>query len=158
MTGRAARLLLIAALVLLALIAATAWLIHLYRDSIALGVARSALGDSGVVVTDVSVGSISSADVFFDTIVVELEGGATLFVDGITLPVRLRGLADSRLHIDSVRFAPADADSRPLRLAAPAAWLVTLAAAAGQPATGQLAALAAHLAAQPAGRPTSQTK
>ncbi len=118
MTRKAVRLLLIATGALLALIAATAWFIHLYRDAIALGVARSALGDSGVAVTEVSVGSISSTEVFFDTIVVELEGGATLFVEDITLPVRLRGLADSRLHIDTLRFVPADGDSGPIRLAA----------------------------------------
>ena len=118
MTRNSVRLLLVAVLALLALVVATAAIIHLYRDAIALGVARSALGDSGVAVTDVSVGSISSTEVFFDTIVVELEGGAMLFVEGITLPVRLRGLTDSRLHIDAVRFAPADGDSGPVRLAA----------------------------------------
>lgn len=118
MTKRTVRLLLIVAAVLLVLIAAAAWFIRQNRDAIALGVARSALGDSGVVVTDVSVGSISATEVFFDAIVVELEGGATLFVEGITLPVRLRGLTDSRLHIDSVRFVPADEDSGPVRLAA----------------------------------------
>jgi hypothetical protein len=117
-TKKAARLLLIVAVVLLALIAAAAWFINLYRDAIALEVARSALGDSGVVVTDVSVGSISSSEVIFDTIVVELEGGATLLVEGITLPVRLRGLTDSRLHIDSVRFVPTDEDPGPVALAA----------------------------------------
>ncbi len=118
MTKKGARLLLIAAVLLLALIAAAAWFVHLYRDAIALGVARSALGDSGVLVTDVTVGRISSSEVFFDTIVLELEDGATLFVEGITLPVRLRGLTDSRLHIDSLRSVPAEGDTGPVRLAA----------------------------------------
>jgi len=117
-TKKATRLLVIAAAALLALIAATALLINLYRDSIALGVARSALGDSGVTVTDVSVSAISSSEVLFDAIVLEMAGGGTLFIEGITLPVRFRGLRDSRLHVDSVRFVPGTLDTGPVRLAA----------------------------------------
>jgi len=115
---KAAWLLLIAAAALLVLISATAFFINLYRDAIALGVARTALGGSGVEVTDVSVQSISSSEVLFDTILVELAGGGTLFIEGITLPVRFRGLRDARLHIDSVRFAPSTAATGPVRLAA----------------------------------------
>ena len=118
MTRKATRLLVIVAAALLVLIAATALLVNLYRDSIALGVARSALGDSNVTVKDVSVSSIGSSEVFFDAIVLELQGGGTLFIEGITLPVRFRGLTDSRLHIDSVRFVPGTLDTGPVPLAA----------------------------------------
>lgn len=118
MTTKSRRLLLIVAAALLLLISATAFFINLYRDSIALGVARSALGDSGIEVTDVSVDSISSTEVLFDAIVLELAGGGSVFIDGITLPVRFRGLRDSRLHIDSVRYVPATEDTGPVRLAA----------------------------------------
>ena len=118
MTKRSRWLLLIVAAALLLLIAATAFFINLYRDSIALGVARSALGDSGIEVTDVSVGTISSTEVLFDAIVLELAGGGSVFVEGITLPVRFRGLRHSRLHIDSVRYVPAAEDTGPLRFAA----------------------------------------
>lgn len=118
MTRKATRLFLVVSAALLLLIAATAFFINLNRDAIALGVARSALGGSGVEVTDVSVRSISSAEVLFDTIVLELAGGGTLYIEGITLPVSLRGLTDSRLHIDAVRFLPGAEDPGPVRLAA----------------------------------------
>jgi hypothetical protein len=117
-TKKATKLLVIMAAALLALIAATALLVNLYRDSIALGVARSALGDSGVTVTDVSVSAISASEVLFDTIVLEMAGGGTLFIEGITVPVRFRGLRDSRLHVDSVRFVPGTQDTGPVPLAA----------------------------------------
>ena len=117
MTKKATKLVVIVAAALLTLIAATALLVNLYRDSIALGVARSALGDSGVTVTDVSVSAISASEVLFDAIVLETAGGGTLFIEGITLPVHIRGLRDSRLHIDSVRFVPGTLDTGPVRLA-----------------------------------------
>ena len=118
MTGKATRLLLIVAVALLLLIAATALVVNLYRDSIALGVARSALGDGGMEVRDVSVGTISSSEVLFESIVLQLAGGGTLHVDGITLPVRFSGLRDSRLHIESVTYEPGRTDSGPVPLAA----------------------------------------
>ena len=118
MTKKAARFLVIVAAALLVVIAATALLVNLYRDSIALGVARSALGDSNVTVKDVSVSSIGSSEVFFEAIVLELSGGGTLFIEGITLPVRFRGLRDSRLHVNSARFVPGTLDTGPVRLAA----------------------------------------
>jgi hypothetical protein len=117
-TKKATRLLVIVAAALLVLIAATALLVNLYRDSIALGVARSALGDSGVTVTDVSVSSLGSSEVLFDTIVLETAGGGTLFIEGITLPVSVRGLRDSRLTVDTVRFVPGTLDTGPVPLAA----------------------------------------
>lgn len=118
MTKKATRLVIIVAAAVLVLIAVAALLVNLYRDSIALGVARSALGDSGVAVTEVSVSSISPSEVLFDAIVLELAGGGTLFIEGIALPVHLRGLKDSRLHIDTVRFVPGTRDSGPIGLAA----------------------------------------
>ena len=118
MTKKATRLVIIVAAAVLVLIAAAALLVNLYRDSIALGVARSALGDSGVAVTEVSVSSISPSEVLFDAIVLELAGGGTLFIEGIALPVHLRGLKDSRLDIDTVRFVPGSRDSGPIGLAA----------------------------------------
>ena len=118
MKKRAARLLVIVAVALLLLIAATAFVINLYRDSIALGVARTAVGDSGIEVRDVSVRSISSSEVLFDAIVLRLAGGGILRVEGVTLPVRFRGLRDATLHIDSVRYVPAAEDSGPVPLAA----------------------------------------
>ncbi|HSM31440.1 MAG TPA: YdbH domain-containing protein, partial [Woeseiaceae bacterium] len=78
----------------------------------------SALGDSGVTVTQVSVSAISSSEVLFDAIVLELAGGGTLFIEGIALPVRFRGLRDSRLDIDTVRFVPGNQDTGPPGLAA----------------------------------------
>ena len=118
MTKKATRLAVIVSAALLLLIAATAFLINLYRDAIALGVARSALGDSDVTVTDVSVSSIGSSEVLFDAIVLEMAGGGTLFIEGITLPVRIRGLRDSRLHIETARYVPGTSDTGPIRLAA----------------------------------------
>jgi len=115
---KATRLLLIVAIALLLLISATALVINLYRDSIALGVARTAAGDSGVEVRDVTVGSISSSEVLFDAIVLRLAGGGTLYVEGITLPVRFRGLRDSRLNVDSVTYEPGTEDAGPAPLAA----------------------------------------
>ena len=118
MTRRATRLLVIVAAALLVLIAATALVVNLYRDSIALGVARSAVGDSGIEIRDVSVGSISSSEVLFDRIVLQLAGGGRLYVEGVTLPVRFSGLRDGRLHVESVTYAPGRADSGPIPLAA----------------------------------------
>jgi hypothetical protein len=117
-TKRATRLFLIVAVALLLLIAATALVVNLYRDAIALGVARSAVGDSGIEVRDVSVGSISSSEVLFDRIVLQLAGGGRLYVEGVTLPVRFSGLRDGRLHVESVTYAPGRADSGPIPLAA----------------------------------------
>ena len=118
MTRRATRLLVIVAAALLVLIAATALVVNLYRDSIALGVARSAVGESGIEVRDVSVGSISSSEVLFDRIVLQLAGGGRLYVKGVTLPVRFSGLRNGRLHIESVTYEPGGADGGPLPLAA----------------------------------------
>ena len=117
MTKKATRLLIIVSAALLVLIAATALLVDRYRDSIALEVARSALGDSGVIVKDVSVRSISSSEVLFDAIVLEMAGGGTLFIEGITRPVRFRGLRDNRLHVDTVSFEPGAADTGPVPFA-----------------------------------------
>jgi len=116
-TRKATRLLVIVSAALLLLIAATALLVNQYRDSIALEVARSALGDSGLIVKDVSVSSIGSSEVLFDAIVLEMAGGGTLFIEGVTLPVHFRGLRDSRLHVDTVRFEPGTADAGPIPFA-----------------------------------------
>ncbi len=118
MKRKATRLLLIAAAALLLLIAATALVINLYRDAIALGVARAAVGDSGIEVTDVSVASIGSSEVLFDAIVLQLAGGGVLYVEGITLPVRFSGLRDGRLHVESVTYTPGPGDAAPVPLAA----------------------------------------
>jgi len=116
-TRKATWLILIVAIAFLALVSATALIVNLYRDSIALGVARSALGGSGITVTEVSVDSISASTIRFDAIVLELAGGGTVFIDGVTLPVRFRGLDNSTLHVDSVRFVPGAVDSGPPDLA-----------------------------------------
>ena len=118
MTRKGIRVVVIVAVALLVLISATAYFINLYRDSIALEVARSALRDSELQVRDVSVESISSNEVRFDTIVLELADGGSILIEGITLPVRFRGLRDSRLHIESITFLPGTADAGPVRLAA----------------------------------------
>jgi hypothetical protein len=118
MTRKGTRLAVIVAIALLVLIAATAFFINLYRDSIALEVARSALRDSDIQVSDVSVESISSNEVRFDVIVLELAAGGTVFIEGITLPIRVRGLRDSALHVDTLTFVPGTMDAGPTRFAA----------------------------------------
>ncbi len=118
MIRKGIRLTVIVAIALLVLISATAYFINLYRDSIALEGARSALGESDVRVVDVSVESISSNEVRFDEITLELAAGGIISIDGVTLPVRFRGLTDSTLHIDTVRFEPGAADTGPIRFAA----------------------------------------
>jgi hypothetical protein len=117
MTGKSTRLILIVAIALLLLISAAAFLINLYRDSIALEVARSALRGSDVSVTDVSVESISSTEVRFDAIVLELANGSIVSIEGITLPIRFRGLRGSTLHIHSLSIEPGAADTGPVRIA-----------------------------------------
>ena len=117
MTGKSTRLILIVAIALLLLISAAAVLINLYRDSIALEVARSALRGSDVSVTDVSVESISSTEVRFDAIVLELANGSIVSIEGITLPIRFRGLRGSTLHIHSLSIEPGAADTGPVRIA-----------------------------------------
>ena len=119
MTRKAIRLFIIVAVAVLLLVSATAFLINLYRDAIALEVARSALRDSDIRVSDVSVESISSNEVRFDTIVLELADGGTILIDGITLPVRFRGFRGTTLHVESLRFLPGTAEvAGPIRLAA----------------------------------------
>jgi hypothetical protein len=118
MTRNRARLIVIVVIGLLVLVAAALYFINLYRDSIALEVARTALRDTDVQVSDVSVESISSSEVVFDAIVLELPDGGTVFVEGITLPVRFRGLRDSTLHVRTVKFRPGETDTGPVRFAA----------------------------------------
>ena len=118
MTASRARLGIIVAIVLVVLVAAAAFFVNLYRDSIALEVARSALRGSDVKVSDVRVGSISSNEVRFDAIVLELADGGTLFVEGITLPVRFSGLRGNTLHINSLRFERGEAVAGPVRFVA----------------------------------------
>jgi hypothetical protein len=118
MTRKSIRVVVVVAVALLVLISATAYFINLYRDSIALEVARTALRDSELQVRDVSVESISSNEVRFDTIVLELADGGSILIEGITLPVRFRGLRNSRLHIERITFLPGTADAGPVRLAA----------------------------------------
>ncbi len=117
MTGKSTRLIVIVAIALLVLISAAAFLINLYRDSIALEVARSALRGSDVSVTDVSVESISSTEVRFDAIVLELANGSIVSIEGITLPIRFRGLRGSTLHIHSLSIEPGAVDTGPVRIA-----------------------------------------
>ena len=61
MTRKGIRLVVVVAIALLVLVSATVFFINLYRDSIALEVARTALRDTDVQVSDVSVESISSS-------------------------------------------------------------------------------------------------
>ncbi len=117
MIGKAARLVIIAAIAVLLLVAAAGFFINLYRDSIALEVARSALRGSDVKVSDVRVESIGSNAVRFDAIVLELADGGTVFIEGITLPVRFSGLRDNELHVDALRFLPGTGETGPPRLA-----------------------------------------
>ena len=118
MIGKATRLVIIAAVALLLLVAAVGFFINLYRDSIAIEVARSALRGSDVRVIDVRVESISSNAVRFDAIVLETADGGTVFIEGITLPVRFSGLRDNTLRIDTLRFERGEAETGPVRLAA----------------------------------------
>jgi len=118
MIGKTTRLVIIAVIALLLLVAAVGFFINLYRDSIALEVARSALRGSDVKVSDVRVESISSNAVRFDAIVLELADGGTVFIEGITLPVRFSGLRDNTLHIDTMRFERGEAEAGPVRFAA----------------------------------------
>jgi hypothetical protein len=117
MIGKTTRLVIIAALALLLLVAAVGFFINLYRDSIAIEVARSALRGSDVRVIDVRVESISSNAVRFDAIVLELADGGTVFIEGITLPVRFSGLRDNQLHVDTLRFLPGTGETGAPRLA-----------------------------------------
>jgi hypothetical protein len=117
MTRKGTRLIVIVAVALLVLFAAAAFFINLYRDSIALEVARTALRDSGIQVSDVSVESISAEEVRFEAIVLELPDGGTILIDGITLPVRFLGFRNSTLHAESLRFLPGMADAGPTRFA-----------------------------------------
>jgi hypothetical protein len=118
MTRKGIRVVVVVAIALLVLVSATVFLINLYRDSIALEVARSALRSSDIRVNDVRVESINSSEVRFDTIILELEDGGTVFIEGITLPVRFRGFRDSTLHIETVRVLAGTADVGPIRFAA----------------------------------------
>ena len=118
MTRKGIRVVVVVAIALLVLVSATVFLINLYRDSIALEVARSALRSSDIRVNDVRVESINSSEVRFDTIILELADGGTVFIEGITLPVRFRGFRDSTLHIETVRVLAGTADVGPIRFAA----------------------------------------
>ncbi len=116
MIAKSIRLVIIAAVAILLLVAAVGFFINLYRDSIALEVARSALRGTYVRVVDVRVESIGSNAVRFDAIILELADGGTVFIEGVTLPVRFSGLRDNTLHIDSLRFERGKADAGPVRI------------------------------------------
>ena len=116
MIAKSIRLVIIAAVAVLLLVAAVGFFINLYRDSIALEVARSALRGTDVRVIDVRVESIGSNAVRFDAIILELADGGTVFIEGVTLPVRFSGLRDNTLHIDSLRFERGKADAGPVRI------------------------------------------
>jgi len=102
------------ALVLVLLIAA--FFVNHHRDTIALKVANAALGDSDIVVTDVSVDSIRADYIQFDEIALELGGGNIALVENVSLPVKLRNFAGSTLHIDRVTVLQDDADTDPPQL------------------------------------------
>ena len=103
------------ALVLVVLIAA--FVVNRYRDTIALEVANSALGDTDITVTDVSVRSIRADFVHFDEIVLELASGTTVLIEGVSLPVKLGSFDGSTLHIDRVIVLRSDTDTSPPQLA-----------------------------------------
>jgi hypothetical protein len=88
-----------------------------YRDAIALEVANSALGDTDITVTDVSVRSIRADFVHFDEIVLELASGTTVLIEGVSLPVKLGNFDGSTLHIDRVAILYSDTDTSPPQLA-----------------------------------------
>jgi hypothetical protein len=117
MTVKRSRKVLVVVIVLLLLLAAAAYFVNRHRDSIALEVARSALRGSDVQVSDVRVDSVTANEVHFDAVVLELADGATVFIEGVTLPVRFSGLRNNRLHIDTLRFLPGTADAGLPRLA-----------------------------------------
>jgi hypothetical protein len=104
------------ALILLLVIAVI--VVNRYRDTIALEVANAALGDTAVTVTDVSVRSIRADFVHFDEIILELESGTTVLIEGVSLPVKLRSFAGSTLHIDRVTVLPDDTDTSQPQLGA----------------------------------------
>ena len=105
-----------AVVLILALLIAV-FVVNRYRDTIALEVANKALGDSDIIVTDVSVESIRADYVRFDKIVLELASGTVVQIEGVSLPVKFLGLAGSTLQIESVTAVTSDADSNPPRLA-----------------------------------------
>jgi hypothetical protein len=93
------------------------FVVNRYRDAIALEVANRALGDSDIIVTNVTVESIRADYVRFDEIVLELASGTVVRVEGVSLPVNFLGLAGSTLQIERVTAVTGDNDSKPPRLA-----------------------------------------
>jgi len=118
MSSRIRTVLIVAAVALLLLLSAAAWLVNAYRDSIALEVANRVLGGSGVVVTDVAVQSIATDEIRFERIVAQLAGGSRLHIEGVALPVAVGGLRGSQLHVRRVTMTAAAQGSGPLPLAA----------------------------------------
>jgi hypothetical protein len=109
---------LVLAIALLVVALAVAFVVNRYRDSIALEVANRALSDSGMSVTDVAVESIGTDSVHFAQILLQLENGGILEIEGVSLPVSFSTLRGLRLHIDSVVLIPNEADTGEPRLAA----------------------------------------
>jgi len=118
MSSRRRTVLIVTAVAVLLLMGATALLVNVYRDSIALEVANRVLGGSGVVVTEVAVQSIATDEIRFDTIVVQLAGGSVLHIEGVALPVAVGGLRDSRLHVRRATLVNTAQGAEPLALAA----------------------------------------
>jgi len=93
--------------------------VNRHRDEIALKVANAALGESDMIVTNVAVASIRADYVHFDEIVLELASGTVMRVEGVSLPVKLLGLAGSTLQIERVTVVTSGDDGNPPRLAEP---------------------------------------
>ena len=96
---------------LIAILLIAVFVINRYRDTIALEAANAALGDTDVTVTDVSVRSIRADFVHFDEIVLQLADGATILIEGVSLPVKLGSFSGSTLHIDRVSVQRSDTNT-----------------------------------------------
>ena len=92
--------------------------LNIYRDSIARGVANRALRGQDFRVTDLTVDSIRSEMVKFGDLVLEREDGMRIEVEGITLPLNLRGPVQGALSVDGLNILSGDESGDPTPLAA----------------------------------------
>ena len=117
MTARYQKITVAVVVILAAVLLIVAIVANRYRDAIALEVANSALGDTDITVTDVSVRSIGADFVHFDEIVLALANGTTVLIEGVSLPVKLGSFDGSTMHIERVTILYGDADTSPPQFA-----------------------------------------
>lgn len=104
-------------LIALLLAAVALAVVHFQRERLAMALANELLEDYGVVVVDVAIDHIGTAETRFRRLVVVTDGGAELDARAVVIRLALPDRRPSAVSIDEIDITPAEPDGTPPPLA-----------------------------------------